>query len=370
MKQLLSFLILLIIAFNCFAQLKVPPDGGNKKAWVGEQIGVTDVTIHYDRPAVKGREGQIWGKLVLYGFNDLGFGTSKQAPWRAGANENTVISFSTDVKIEGQALKAGDYGFFIAVAPEKCTLIFSANHSSWGSYFYDPKEDVLRVEVKQEMLTTATEFLQYSFSNQTPNSAVVNLMWEKWRIPFTVETDLIPLQLASFRKELRGEKSFNPGWAAWQQAAQFCLQNKVNLQEGLQWADMATSGVFIGEANFSTLSTRAGILQELGRTDEATKQMQQALPMGNANQVHAYARQLQQQKRTAEAIAIFKANYTKFPNTFTTTMGMVRAMSLGSDLKKALSFAEKALPLASDDMNKLNVENIIKQLKEGKDINQ
>lgn len=370
MKQLLLFSLLFLTMTTGFAQLKTPPDGGNKKAWVGEQIGITEVNIRYDRPAVKGREGQIWGKLLLYGFNDLGFGTSKQAPWRAGANENTVISFSTDVKVEGQPLKAGNYGFHIALYEDKCTLIFSSNYTSWGSFFYDPKEDVLRVDVKPQPITESVEYLKYEFTDQGTNSAMINLFWEKLRIAFKVEVDYIPLQLESFRKELRGEKSFNPGWQAWQQGAQFCLQNNVNLEEGLQWADMAISGVFIGEANFMTLSTKAGILQKLGRIDEATKIMQQALPLGTMNQVHAYGRQLMQQKRLPEAAEIFKKNYEKFPNTFTTNMGMTRAMAIAGEKKKALSYAEKALPQATDNVNKQLVENVIQKLKEGKDINQ
>jgi tetratricopeptide (TPR) repeat protein len=369
MKPLLLF-TLLLASSTIFAQLKTPPDGGNKKAWVGEQIGITEVSIQYDRPAVKGREGQIWGKLVQYGFNDLGFGTSKQAPWRAGANENTVISFSTDVMVEGKALKAGKYGFHIAVYEDNCTLIFSSNYTSWGSFFYDSREDALRVDVHQQTVPISSEFLKYEFTDQTANSAIINLLWEKWRIPFAVSVDLVPIQLESFRKELRGEKSFNPGWQAWQQAAQYCLQNKVNLEEGLQWAEMATNGVFIGDANFLTLSTKAGLLQELGRTDEATKLMQQALPMGAMNQVHAYGRQLLQQKRFAEAAEVFKKNYEKFPNTFTTNMGMARAMAIAGDKKKALAYAEKALPQTTDNTNKLMVENVIKMLKEGKDINQ
>lgn len=117
------------------AQLTGLPDGGNKRAMVGERVGLTDVTISYNRPGVKGREGKIWGQLIPAGFNDLGFGTSKAAPWRAGANENTIIEFSTDVKVEGQSLPAGRYGFFVAYDPNECTLIFSKNSSSWGSFF-------------------------------------------------------------------------------------------------------------------------------------------------------------------------------------------------------------------------------------------
>src|SRR5215212_2977919 len=95
---------LLLSVYLPAQQLTVPPNGGNKKALVGERVGLTDVTIMYDRPGVKGRDGHIWGELIHTGFTDQGFGSSKSAPWRAGANENTTISFSTDVKVEGQDL--------------------------------------------------------------------------------------------------------------------------------------------------------------------------------------------------------------------------------------------------------------------------
>ena len=159
--------------------LTVLPSGGNKKASVSERIGLTDVTIHYDRPGVKGREGKIWGQLVPVGFTDPGFGSSKSSPWRAGANENTTFEFSTDVKIEGQALPAGKYGFFIAYDPGESTLIFSKNASSWGHYYYDAKEDALRVKVKGQPLDKSVDWLKYEFSDQKENSAVVSLHWEK-----------------------------------------------------------------------------------------------------------------------------------------------------------------------------------------------
>src|SRR3954471_2003878 len=127
MKKILVACLALTCYIASYSQLSTPPDGGNKKAMVGERIGLTDVTIHYNRPAVKGREGKIWGGLVPKGFIDQGFGTSKAAPWRAGANENTTIEFSTPVNIEGQSLPAGKYGFFIAYDPEECTVIFSKN---------------------------------------------------------------------------------------------------------------------------------------------------------------------------------------------------------------------------------------------------
>src|SRR5687767_7338678 len=163
MKKIISVVLGCHFILACAAQLITPPDGGNKKAMVGERIGITDVTIRYDRPALKGREGKIWGQLVHTGFSDLGFGTSKAAPWRAGANENTTIEFSTEVKVEGQPIPAGRYGFFIAYDPNQSTLIFSKNSTSWGSYFYEPSEDVLRVNVKPVVLDRPVEWLQYEF---------------------------------------------------------------------------------------------------------------------------------------------------------------------------------------------------------------
>lgn len=348
-------------------QLTTPPSGGNKKALVGERIGLTDVTITYDRPGVKGREGHIWGELVHVGYTDQGFGSSKAAPWRAGSNENTTISFSTDVKVEGKELPAGKYGLFIAYDPNESTIIFSKNSGSWGSYFYDEKEDALRVKVKPQPLDKSVEWLKYEFSNQTNNGATVNLQWEKMSIPFKVEVDLIKTQLASFREELRTDKGFN--WEGWNQAAQWCLQNNVNLEQALQWADSASGPTFGGNTNFAPLATKAQILERLGKANEAAAIMKTALPLANMVQLHQYGRQLLAQKKNKEALEIFKLNATKNPNQFTTTVGLARGYSANGDYKSALKFAQQALPLAPDALNKNSIETMIKKLQEGKDAN-
>ncbi len=366
MKNLL-LCFALFLSLHCFSQLTTPPDGGNKKAMVGERIGITDVTINYNRPGVKGREGKVFGKLVEYGFNDLGFGTSKAAPWRAGANENTTIEFSTNVKIEGKELPAGKYGFFIAVGPEESALIFSKNSTSWGSFFYKENEDALRVKVKNVPMPVSTEWLTYEFANQTPNSAVVNLVWEKMKFPFKIEVDLQQIQLESFRNELRTERGFTAN--AWHQAARYCLDNNINLEEGMIWSEKAISEPFIGEPNFATLSTKAKYLRKFGKETAADSIMKIALPMGSMTQIHNYARGLLQEKRNKEAFEVFKMNNDKNPNTFTTNMGMTRGYAAIGNLKKALEYAEKALPQAPDGGNRVAVEGIIANLKEGKDIN-
>lgn len=347
--------------------LTVAPSGGNKKAVVGEQIGLTKVTIHYDRPAVKGREGKIWGALVPVGYFDQQFGNTKQAPWRAGANENTTIEFSTDVKVNGQPLSAGKYGFFIAYDPKQSTLIFSKNATSWGSYYYDPKEDALRVTVQPQALDNSVEWLKYEFSNQKENSATVALSWEKLSIPFTVEVDYVKDQIESFRKELRTEKGFI--WESWQQAAAWCLQRNVNLEQALQWADSASGGSFGGDKEFQTHALKAQILDKMGRAEEASAIMTKAMPLGTMNDIHQYGRQLLGLKKNKEALAVFTANFKKYPNQFTTLMGMVRGSSANGDFKNALKYAQQALPLAPDANNKTNVENMIRKLQEGKDVN-
>lgn len=369
LRQAGSLLVILQFFFLPFthAQLTTAPGGGNKKATIGERIGLTDVTLHYDRPGVKGREGQIWGKLIPAGYADLGFGTSKAAPWRAGANENTTIEFSTDVKIEGQDLPAGKYGFFVAYDPGECTLIFSRNSSSWGSFFYDPKEDALQVKVKPVPLDNSVEWLKYEFRDEKENSATIALQWEKLMIPFKVETDYTRLQLESFRRELRSEKGFT--WNAWDQAAQFCVQHNTDLDEALVWANTAVSGTFIGQKNFQTLSTKAQVLALQGKKDEADAAMKEALPMGQIAEIHQYARQLLTQKRTKDAFDAFKLNYDKHPNEFTTNMGMARGYSAMGDYKKALTFLQKAQLQAPDQPNKTNIEKFIPMLQQGKDIN-
>jgi hypothetical protein len=368
--KLLMICMIALLAFcnSSIAQLSTVPSGGNKKAWAGERIGLTDVSIHYDRPAVKGREGKIWGELVPFGFTDLGFGTSKAAPWRAGANENTTIEFSTDVMVEGKPLPAGKYGFFIAVDKEESILIFSKTNTSWGSYFYDPKEDALRITIKQQQLEKVVERLKFEFMNQTENSAVIALQWEKWQFAFKVQTEIEKYQLQSFRKELVGDKGFD--WKAWAQAAEWCAQHKTNLDEGLSWADYSISGAFIGEKNFRTLSVKSEILKLQGKEADAAALMTEALPFGTVNEVHGYARQLLSAGKIKEASDIFKSNYKKFPNTFTTNMGMARALSSEGKYKEALKYATAGLGQAPDPANKANAESMIEKLKAGKDINQ
>ncbi len=366
MKSIFLFLSIFFCNSFLFAQdLTTPPDGGNKKAVVGERIGITDVTIHYDRPAVKGREGKIWNGLVHTGFMDLGFGSSKNAPWRAGANENTTITFSTNVYIDQQPLSAGTYALFAAMGEGTATLIFSKNSTSWGSFFYDPKEDALRVNVKTLPLSNSVERLKYEFMDETDTSAVVALQWEKLKIPFTVSVDFAKQQLESFRNELRSSKGFKS--EAWVQAAQFAADHN-DLNDADTWSDFAINGKFIGETNFRTLTTRAMILQKKGDLKGADQLYKEALSMATMIELHQYGRKLITEKKYAEALEVFKMNATKNPGQFTTYAGLMRGYAAIGDNKNALKNALLALPLAPDKLNKDSLEVMIGELKSGKGI--
>lgn len=367
-KKLACLSAVILLSFWSFAQipLTLAASGGNKKASVSERIGLTDVTIHYDRPAVKGREGKIWGQLVPAGFVDQQFGTSKAAPWRAGSNENTTIEFSSDVKIEGQSLPAGKYGFFIAYDPNESILIFSKNSTSWGSYYYDDKEDALRVKIKPKALDKSVEWLRYEFMDQSNNTATVALEWEKLSFPFKIEVDYVKDQLASFRRELRTDNGFI--WQSWDRAASWSLQNNVNLEEALAWTDSSTGPNFGGERSFAAWSTRAQLLNKLGRGAEAEQVMKNSLGFASMNEIHQYGRSLIQQKKNKEAMEVFKTNFQKNPNQFTTLVGMARGYSANGDYKNALKFANQALPL-SPAAQKSGLETMIGKLKLGTDMN-
>ena len=245
------------------------PNGYTKKAIISEQVGLTQVSITYHRPAVNGREGKIWGGVVHAGFTDQGFGNRKPSPWRAGANENTVIEFDHDVKVEGQPLPKGKYAFFIAYDPLESILIFSRKTDAWGSFFYDDKDDVLRVKVKPRPIQNSVELLKYEFETQTPNSAVITLSWEKLSIPFKVEVDHLKQQFEAFVRESQNPAGFTS--EGLNIAANWALQNNYQLDKALEWATLATGPNFPGNpTSFAALTTRAAILDKLGKADEAT----------------------------------------------------------------------------------------------------
>ena len=351
------------------AQLTTPPNGGNKKAIVGERIGVTDVLINYHRPTVKEREGKIWGGIVYKGFQKQASGTTKAAPWRAGANDNTTISFSTDVKVEGQDLPAGTYGFFIAYDSLESIIIFSKDNNAWGNFYYDETHDALRVKVKPVKIEQSTEWLEYKFINQKPTAATIALVWEKLMIPFKVEVDLVKTQLASFRKELPSSVGLFR-YQVWNQAANFCHQNNVSLEEGLLWADQSIFWAQ-GTEKFTASLTKFQILTKLNRNSEADSVMEKVINIGSPQGLYTYAYLLTRlYKNIPKAMVVHQKNGEKNPNDFFGLWCLAYFESNKGDFKKAIEYCKKALPIAPHAQAKRDTEAMIKKMEEGKDINE
>ncbi len=186
-RFLLPFAWVLFLAATCSAQstqLTLPLQ--SQRAQVTQRIGITDITITYHRPLVNGRK--IWGGLVPYG-----------QVWRAGANENTTISFPTDVMIEGKPLAAGTYGLHMIPTEGDWTVIFSKMHTAWGSFSYKEDEDALRVAVKPRPADMHNALL-YDFDQLTPDSAEVVMSWDKLAVPFKVSVNLAQTVEASLQQ--------------------------------------------------------------------------------------------------------------------------------------------------------------------------
>ncbi len=367
-------LALFVYVAPCAAQtLTLPPDGGNQRAEVSQQIGLVRASIEYNSPDVHGpggedRRGKIWGGLVPYGVHDLGFNNAK-GPWRAGANENTVFEVSHDVTIEGKPLKAGRYGLHMLAGANEFTVIFSKNSTSWGSFTYNEAEDALRVTVKPEK-APYREWLTYDFTDRQPDRATVALHWEELRIPFTITVPNMPdLYIENMRRELRNAQGFRS--EGWQAAAQYRLQTNRNLPEALTWAENAISQPGIGRANFSTLSTKAQILDKLSRTSEATEVMAQAMdhPPTQPIEIHQYGRRLLAEGKAKEALAVFQKNAQKFKDAWPIHVGLARGYSAVGDYKTALKHAEIAAKQAPDALNRTSLEAAIVRLKQGQDMN-
>ena len=357
-----------------FPGLTLPPSGNNQKASVAQYVGPVQVAIDYSSPNVHGtngkdRRGEIWGKLVPYGLANLGFGNGKPDPWRAGANENTVFTVSHDVIIEGKPLPAGRYGLHMIPGPEEWTIIFSKNSSSWGSFFYDQSEDALRVSVKPHK-HEYREWLTYEFTARRPTETTVELQWEELAVPWTIHVENVDdIYVSRLREELTSVPGFS--YQGYDAAAQYCVQSGKHLDDGLRWAEAAVSMPFIGQANFDTLSTKAQVLSKLGREAEAKTIMQTALrsPAATPIQIHLYGRQLLADKKTDEAMEVFKFNAERNGDAWPTHVGLARGYAAAGDNQKALEHARKALPQAPDDLNRQTLEAMIKALSEGKSIN-
>jgi len=356
--------------------LALPPDGMNQRAEVSQWIGLVKVTIAYHSPNVHGpagrdRAGHIWGELVKYGMFDDGFGPSTAAPWRAGANETTTVSFSHDVKIGGKEIRAGTYGLFLEIQSAGPWTWILSSQVGWGAYQYDAKFDIARIAATPEP-APYTEFLTYGFDDRHLESAVAFLQWEKQRVALKIEVpNSLQLYVDQMRRDLLGWPGFN--YQNWQNAAQFCADNKINLDEALVWADKAISEPFRnaaqGRKDFYTLKTKSAVLRAMGREPDADGVMDQAVAMPDAPVIgiHQYGTSLLAAGRKDKAMAIFTMNRQRHPDeTFVTFVGLARGYTALGDIRNAIANWEIALKNIPENQ-KVNLpvyEQALKALRE------
>ncbi len=256
MKFFFSFFFLLVFVLTLCTQaqeFRTPRPSPN--ATIAQTIGVTDITIDYSSPGVK--ERKVWGDLVPY-----------DKVWRTGANEVTSITFSDPVMVNGNNLAEGTYGIHTIPREKEWDVIFSGNTKVNDPSNFDEKKEVLRIKVKP-VENAFSERMIFTFSDMTDNSAMVNLVWEKIRVSFKVETETQDLTLSKARKMVDWNTPF--------QAAQYCLTNNVNLDEALKWSEAST----LLNENYWNMRIKARLLEKVGSKSEAVSIMERAIELGN-----------------------------------------------------------------------------------------
>jgi tetratricopeptide (TPR) repeat protein len=314
----------------------------SQAASAGQRIGLTDITITYHRPAVNKRE--IWGKLVPYG-----------QVWRAGANENTVITFSTPVSVGGHALPAGSYGLHMIPAEREWTVIFNRESKAWGSFFYDQADDAARVTVAPSA-APFEEHLAYTFDDVTDKSAVATLHWEKLAVPIRIDVDTPAVVVASLHSELRGLPGFS--WQRLAQAADWCATNNVNLDEAGKWADQAVAQ----QENFQTLRAKAAVAERKGDATAARDLRAKSMTLASEADINNYGYQLLGSGKVDEAIAAFRDNTRRHPDSWNTYDSLGEGLALKGAKAEAAENYRKALEMTKDQKQKDRITAILSKL--------
>lgn len=328
------------------AMLNLPR--ASQHARVLQRIGITDITIDYSRPLVRGRK--IFGGLQGYG-----------QVWRAGANENTTIAFTDAVNVDGNPLAMGVYGVHMIPGEASWTIIFSKNSTSWGSFTYNPAEDALRLTVKPHTIPNR-EALTYEFDQITPTSANVTMSWEKVAVGFRVDVDTPAIVEHSLQNQLRGRAQFE--WQPWVDAANYLLANHLNAAEAESDADRSIAV----EDRFENEITKARALTALGKSEEAHAAQEKAIALGTQSQIHDFGRGLQAQGRQQEALELFRSNVAKDPNSWIGHNDAARIAVAKGDFATAVKEMKLAADAAPEGLKSQHLD-LVRRLENNEDIN-
>lgn len=342
----LLFLCALAMGFNNALAQSVTTPRVSQQAVTSQRVGITDITITYHSPAVN--ERKIWGGLVPY-----------NVIWRAGANENTIISFTHLVNVEGKELAAGSYGLYMLPKEESVDIIFSSATRNWGTVLPTEDEIVATVTVIPQE-APFQEWLSYDFLDRGGDEVTAALKWEKWLIPFKIKVDVPTVVLENMRAELKGQSGF--GYLGKEQAARFCLNNNIALKEAMAWIEQSINA----EKRFSNLSVKSDLLAMSGDAEGAKAVMEEAMAIATPIQLNIYGYQLLNSGDTDGAIKVFQTNIDNTPKTHPFYWGFVDSLGEAylkkEDHKNALKYYKLAKTYAPETQHAY-LDNVIKNIK-------
>lgn len=342
MKTYLMMAVVLVSATaHGQAALRMPE--ASPAATVSQTIGLTDVTVVYHRPAVANRA--VWGKLVPYG-----------EPWRAGANENTTIQLSSDVKIGGKPLKAGTYGLHVLPTQKDWTIMFSTMSTAWGSFSYDPKEDALRVTVTPKTVANSQERLSYRFDDPSDTKATLVLAWEKLEVPIAIEVETPKIVMASLRQQLRGSVGFT--WQGYVQAAGYALRIGA-IDDASKWIDRSLQI----STTYQNLTLKAQILEKQGKAKDAADVRTKAQALATESDLNQAGYRLISEHKLDDAIKVFQANAERFPDSWNAQDSLGEALAQKGDKAGAIAAYTKASQLVKEPAQKKRIDATIARLK-------
>jgi hypothetical protein len=338
----LVFSFVFFTAAGLSAQVPLIRPMESQLSTISQRIDFTDITVTYSSPGAKGRK--------VFGTNLVPFGKV----WRAGANDNTVISFSSAVAVEGKSLAAGSYGLHVIPEADTWTFIFSSKTGDWGSYFYTPEHDVLRISVPVEK-APFTEWMQFNFSDRSVNKARLELQWEESKAGFSIQLDQ-NLIIENFANQLRNRQGF--GHLAWREAAEYLLLKNFNLPQALAWADSSIKR----ERRFDNQYAKARILTKMDRSPDSETALGEALKSAAEADFSRVVNDQLREGNKAKALAVASQGTKAFPASWMTQFAAARAFAENNDVKAARKAAETALKTAPD-ARKATISEFISKLK-------
>ncbi len=337
------------------AQPPFLPREPSPAANISQTVGISTISVNYSRPSVKGRV--VWGTLVPYGWNVQGFGLGNSAPWRAGANENTILHLSHAAKVEGTTVPAGDYGLFFVINQDNTgEVILSKDYKSWGSFFYDAKNDQMRAKISVRDMADFNERLNYSFDSVSKNMAELDLNWAKKQFPVKIEFAVDDIVMANANEVLKGQTGFF--WQNLNGAANYAIQNNLDTAQAMKWVNQSINF----NQNYTNMRTKAALLKKEGDSAAADKVMATAMTIANENELNNYGYELMGQKKYPQAIDALKLCVQKHPESANAWDSLGEAYALAGDKKNAVPSFKKSLSLNPPANVKANSEKYLKQL--------